>query len=135
MSTTLIYPDLSYKLQGCCFKVYNSLGFGHKEVIYQRALEEEFTVKKLPFLKEMHLSINYHNKKVGEYIPDFVIGNKIIVEIKALEFLPQKLVSQLIYYLKGTNYILGYLVNFGGIKLQIIRRIWTPNYKSRISEN
>lgn len=132
---SLLYPDLSYKLQGCFFKVYNTLGFGHKEVVYQRALEEELITQQVPFEKEKHLSIHYEGKKIAEYIPDLVIDNKIIVEIKALEFLPNKIVTQLIYYLKGTNYSLGYLVNFGTPRLQIIRRIWTPAHMSRIREN
>lgn len=122
----LLYPDLSYRLQGCFFKVYNVLGFGHKEVAYQRALEQELTLQNIPFEKETRLPITYKGKKIAEYVPDLVIDNKIIVEIKALEFLPNKFITQLIYYLKGTDYQLGYLVNFGSPRLEIIRRIWTP---------
>lgn len=133
--SNILYSDLSYQLQGCFFKVYNTLGFGHKEVVYQRALEEELKLKYIPFQKEMPLSIIYNYKKIADYIPDLTIDNKIIVEVKALEFLPRKIMTQLIYYLKGTNYKLGYLVNFGTPKLQIIRRIWTPNYKIKIREN
>ena len=126
----LLYPDLSYKLQGCFFKVYNILGFGHKEIAYQRALEQELTIQNISFEREMHLSITYKDKKIAEYVPDLVIDDKIIVEIKALEFLPNKFIAQLINYLKGTNFQLGYLVNFGAPKLQIIRRIWTPKFVS-----
>jgi GxxExxY protein len=71
----------------------------------------------------------YNAKKVADYRPDFVIDNKIIVELKALDFLPQKMITQLVYYLKGTSFSLGYLVNFGGTKLQIIRRRWTSLHK------
>lgn len=124
----LLYRDLSYSLQGCFYTVYNTLGFGHKELIYQRALEEELTKKAISHIREKSLPLFYNSKKIGEYRPDFVINDKIIVEIKALEFLPKKLITQLVYYLKGTDYKLGYLVNFGGAKLEIIRRIWTPHY-------
>ena len=127
----LLYPKLSYQLQGCFFKVYNTLGFGHKEIVYQRALEEEMKTQKVPYKKEENLPIIYENKKVADYRPDFVIDQKIILEVKALEFLPRKVATQLIYYLKGTNYKLGYLVNFGAPKLQIIRRVWTPHYVKR----
>jgi len=123
-----LYSELSYKVRGCFFTVYNTLGFGHKESVYQRALEEEFKNQKVPFERQKHLPILYNSKKVAEYIPDFVIDEKIIVEIKALEYLPQKLVVQLVYYLKGTNYKLGFLVNFGSTKLEIIRRVWSPQY-------
>lgn len=126
----LLYSDLSYNLQGCFYKVYNTLGFGHKEIVYQRALEQELIFHNIYYEREKRLPINYENKKIAEYIPDFVINNVIIVEIKALEFLPQKLVSQLIHYLKGTNFSLGYLVNFGTPRLQIIRRVWTKNIRN-----
>ena len=129
-TTELLYPELSYRLQGCFFTVYNTLGFGHKEVVYERALEEELIKGNISYKKEQTLPIFYNEKKIAEYRPDFVIDDKIIVEIKALEFLPGKLVIQLIYYLKGTKYKLGYLVNFGAERLQIIRRVWTPSYKN-----
>lgn len=124
----LLYPELGYKLQGCFFTVYNTLGFGHKEIIYTRALEEELIKQKVTYESEKRLPIFYNSKKIAEYVPDLVIGGKIIIEVKALEFLPKRMTSQLVYYLKGTNYSLGYLVNFGSPKLEIIRRIWTPIY-------
>lgn len=127
-SHELLYPKLSYKLQGCFYTVYNTLGFGHKELIYQRALEEELTKNEISHIREKPLPLFYNSKKIGEYRPDLVINDKIIVEIKALEFLPKKLITQLVYYLKGTEYKLGYLVNFGSPKLEIIRRIWSPHY-------
>lgn len=131
----LLYPQLSYRLQGCFFKVYNTLGFGHKEVVYQRALKEEMKNQSIPCEKEASLPIKYEDKKIAAYRPDFVIDEKIILEVKALEFMPKKFETQLVYYLKGTSYKLGYLVNFGAPKLQIIRRIWTPGYTSRMTAN
>jgi len=128
MQNKLLYPELSYQLQGCFFAVYNTLGFGHKEVAYQRALVEELISQRVPYIREKNLPILYNKKKIADYRPDFVIGERIIVEIKALEFLQKKLATQLVNYLKGTQYKLGYLVNFGSPKLEIIRRIWTPEY-------
>lgn len=127
IQSNLLYPELSYQLQGCFFKVYNTLGFGHKELVYQRALEAELTLQKINFNKPK-LPIFYNGKKIAVYEPDFVIDAQIIVEIKALEFFPPKLMSQLVYYLKGTHFSLGYLVNFGESKLRIVRRIWTSNH-------
>lgn len=130
-SRQLLYPKLSYDLQGCFFKVYNSLGHGHKEVVYQKALAVELEKRKIPFEREKSLDISYEEHKVGRYQPDFVIDGKIIVEIKALGILPKKLIKQVVYYLKGTGFQLGYLVNFGGEQIQIYRRIWTPEYRKR----
>lgn len=134
-SSSLLYPELSYKLQGAFFTVYNTLGFGHKEIAYQRALGEELKKQNIPHSRELSLPILYNKTKVADYRPDFVIDHKIIVEIKAVEFLFPKLITQLTYYLKGTHLSLGYLVNFGSSRLQIVRRIWTPNYQPKIRDN
>jgi len=125
----LLYEELSYKLRGCCFNVYNKLGFGHKEEIYQRALAEEFKISNIVFEKEKSLPIKYNDKQIGNYRPDFVIEDKIVLEIKAVEFMPKIFEGQLVRYLKATNYQLGFLINFGSTKLQIIRKIWTPEYR------
>jgi len=118
-----LYEDISYKIRGCTFNVYNSLGFGHKESIYQKALAIEFAKIGLNFEKEKTLPIIYEGKRIGTYRPDFVIDNKIIIEIKAVEFMPKSYEIQLIYYLKGTGFRLGFLINFGGIRLDIRRKI------------
>lgn len=125
----LLYQDLSYKIRGCTFKVYNSLGFGHKESVYQKALGLEFKNVNLNFAIETSLPIVYQNKKIGTYKPDFIVENKIIIEIKAVPVMPKSYETQLTYYLKGTNYKLGFLINFGSNKIDIRRRIWTPNYQ------
>lgn len=124
-----LYEDLSYKIRGCAFKIYNTLGFGHKENVYQAALEIEFEKSKINFEREKVLPVLYGGKKVGIYKPDFVIDNKIIIEMKAVPFILKNNETQLTYYLKGTNYKLGFLVNFGSQKLDIRRRVWTPNYQ------
>lgn len=122
---SLLYQELTYKVRGAVFTVYNTLGPGHKEVLYQRSLAKEFGCIGLPFERETNLKIKYKGEIVGEYKPDFIIDGKIILEIKAVEALPQHFNQQLIYYLKGTEFRLGLLVNFGP-KLTIIRKIWSP---------
>ena len=131
MKTKLLYEKESYKIRGCFFAVYNELGFGHKEVVYQRALEEEFIRQNMKSEREVGLPVSYNGKKIAEYRPDFIISNKIIIEIKALEFMPKRLESQLVYYLKGTQVPLGFLVNFGSKPLQIIRKVWSKNYMGK----
>jgi len=121
----LLYEDLTFKVRGAAFNVYNELGFGHKENVYQKSLEEEFNQLKLSYKREFNLKVYYKDIKVGDYRPDFIIDNKIILEIKATEFVPKTFETQLIYYLKSTKYKLGLLINFGSPKLQIKRLIWT----------
>lgn len=95
----LLYEKLTYKIRGVIFTVYNELGFGHKEVIYRRALRHEFTKNEILFEEEKPLNVIYDGVKVGSYRPDFVISGKILIELKALPFLPKEAETQLIYYL------------------------------------
>jgi len=66
MKGYLLYPELSYKLQGCFFQVYNTLGFGHKEIVYHRALERELIKHQLVFGKEVSLPIIYDGNKIAD---------------------------------------------------------------------
>jgi len=119
-----IYKELTYKIRGAFFEVYNTLGPGFKEAIYHRALREEFTIRKIPFEEKPKLPIFYKGKKVGIYEPDFVIDGKVLVEIKSVADVLKIHELQLFYYLRGTSYKLGFLVNFGAEKLDIKRRIY-----------
>lgn len=128
---TLLFEKTTYKVRRVIFDVYNKLGFGHKELIYQNALEIEFTKRNIQFERESSLTVYYDNKPIGQYRPDFIVDKKIILETKALEFIPKKLETQVINYLKGTNYQLGLLVNFGSEKL-FIKRLIMDQCKSGI---
>jgi len=121
----LIFADLTYNVRGAIFEVYNTLGSGHKEQVYQKALARELEERKISYKKEESLDVKYKGEKVGNYRPDFVIENKIIIEIKAVEFMPKSYEDQLIHYLKTTGYKVGLLVNFGQPKLFIKRLIWS----------
>lgn len=120
-----LYEDLSYKIRGCAFQVYNVLGFGHKEMVYQKALALELKKAKINFEREKSLAIIYDGEKVGTYKPDFVVDDKVLIELKAVPFMPKDFEVQLTYYLKGTNYKLGFLINFGSKRLDIRRRVWS----------
>lgn len=120
----LLYEGLTYKVRGAIFEVYNSLGYGHKEMVYQKALSIAFKQKEINFIGQPKLKVKYQNIEVGEYVPDFLVDNKLIIEIKSLEFVPKEADRQLLFYLKGTGYFLGLLVNFGKNKLDIRRKVW-----------
>lgn len=118
-----LYLDLTYKIRGCIFTVYNNLGTGHKEVVYRRALSIEFEKSRLKFEREKRLEVVYGGEKIGEYVPDFVVDEKIILELKANEINFLKFEKQLVYYLKNTGYKLGLIANFGTSPLVIKRKI------------
>lgn len=123
----LIYADLTYKVRGAIFNVYNSLGHGHKEEVYQKALAKELKEEEISYKREEKLPVKYKNEIVGSYRPDFVIEDKVIIELKAVEFMPKSYEEQLIHYLKTTGFSLGLLVNFGRPKLEIKRLVWTKD--------
>lgn len=85
----LLYAELTYKIRRAVFNVYNELGFGHKEQVYQAALEEEFNKLELSFKRKVNLKVYYNNKKIGNYRRDFIVDDKMIIEIKAVEYMPK----------------------------------------------
>ena len=124
----LIFKDESYKIIGCCFEVYNQLGPGFLEAVYQEALAMEFTEQGVPFVEFAEMTINYKGNQLRKkYYPDFLCYQNIIVEIKALENLCSDHQAQVLNYLKGTNSPLGLLVNFGAARLQHQRFANTKN--------
>ncbi|MDP2939988.1 MAG: GxxExxY protein [Candidatus Omnitrophota bacterium] len=126
----ILYKDLSYKIVGCFYNVFNELGPAHKEQIYHEALRIEFKSNRIEFDDNKKLAVKYKGQGIGVYQPDFIIEDKIIVEIKSVLQMPKVFEKQLYYYLRGTKYSLGYLVNFGGEKLEIERRIYDKNKDS-----
>jgi len=132
----LLYKDLSYQIQGAAIEVRKNFGPGHKESIYQNAFAEELKSRDIKFDKEKSIEI-YSPKTgriIGLYRPDFIMDNKIIVEIKALDPTPQKLVDQLYDYLRNSSYELGYFINFASKKLYIKRVIFTNDRKPWIKK-
>lgn len=120
----LLYPELSYEVVGAIYEVWKKLGSAFKESIYQKALEQEFQKRQIYFDSQKQIPVIYNEKKIGVYVPDFVINDKILLEIKYLPRITFKEKKQVWYYLKGTDYKLLLLVNFGGPRLEIIRRIY-----------
>lgn len=127
-----LYEDLTYRIRGAAFTVHRELGSGHKEQVYQKALAKEFTARGIPFETEKILDVIYKNEKVGVYKPDFIVDDKVLIELKAVPFLPKHAEAQLSHYLRGTPYKLGLLVNFGAKSLEIRRRIWTKNQRNQL---
>jgi GxxExxY protein len=129
----MLYEELTYKIRGAFYEVYNTLGPGFKEEIYHRALAKEFRLRKIPFVEKKRLIIMYKNEKVGIYEPDFIVDEKVLVEIKSVSIMPKIFETQLYYYLKGSHYKLGFLVNFGAEKLDMRRRIFETARNPRSS--
>ena len=110
----IIYKEESYKIVGAAFNVYNILGSGFLEAVYQEALEIEFQRQGIPFTREKELKIHYNGIELKQtYKADFICYDKIIVELKAVNTLEDIHRTQVFNYLHATGYKLGLLLNFG----------------------
>ena len=110
----IIYKEESYKVVGAAFKVYNTLGSGFLEAVYQEALEIELQKQGIPYEREKELKIQYDGVELKQtYKADFVCFGKIIVELKAVNALDDAHRAQVYNYLHATGYKLGLLLNFG----------------------
>ena len=113
-----MYEDLTYQINGCLFKVYNTLGNIWKEDVYEHALELELKDQGLLAERQKEFDVSYLSWRVGRYRLDLVVEDRVIVELKALPEIFPLHRAQLISYLKGYNKPVGILANFGGTSLQ-----------------
>ena len=117
-----LYQDLTGKVIHCCIAVHKELGCGFMEKVYQEALAIVLTEQGINFEREKHLPITFHGTTLQcEYIADFVIEDKVILELKAVTKLDTLFEAQVINYLKATGLQVGLLINFGQQELQIKR--------------
>ena len=112
--TEIVLKEESYQIIGACFEVYNEMGAGFLESVYQECLAVEFRLQQVPFLAQHELRLRYKGDTLdSEFKPDFICHEQIIVELKAAADLTDKDRAQVHNYLKATGYRLGLLVNFG----------------------
>lgn len=112
--TELIYKEESYKIIGCCLEVYNNLGKGFLEIVYKDALEYEFRKQNIPFSREKQFDIIYKDVVLAhKYFADFIVYDKIILEVKHCESIAKDHFKQTINYLKASSFKLGLICNFG----------------------
>lgn len=123
--TKLLYKEESYIIQGVAFDIYKQFRNNHKEKVYQNAFYLGLIYKGLRAEKEKRINIYYNDKKVGTYTPDLIANNIILIELKAKPNLTKEDIKQFWYYLKGSQYKVAYLINFGAPRgVQIIRRVY-----------
>jgi len=108
----IICPDLSYKICGLCFKVHNQLGRYRNEKQYADALENILKENKIDYTREKPLNTSFEGEKERRNIPDFVIENKLIIDLKSKDFITKDDYFQMQRYLKSANIKLGIIINF-----------------------
>ena len=120
----LIYEEETYKIIGLCMEVYNILGKGFNEIVYKDAIEYEFKVNNILYKREKEYIIPY--KKIilpHKYNADFVVFDKIILEVKSVECISKGHIKQSLNYLAASKLKLSLVINFGEDKLKYKRVI------------
>lgn len=137
LTNKILHAELSYKLVSLVIEISRKYGYLHKEQVYQKVMEELLIKNSIPFIAQPR--INVHSLDTGKslavYVPDLLLDQKIIVELKALPFVPKPQINKLEQYLKTSRYEVAYMVNFGTPKAQIVRRIYTNDRKPFVSHS
>ena len=120
--TDIIYKEESFKIIGLCMEVHNNLGKGFLEIVYKDALEYEFNKNNIPYEREKEYEVNYKDIILPhKFYSDFVVFDKIILEVKGTAGTANEHIAQTLNYLKVSGCKLGILVNFGELSLQYKR--------------
>ncbi len=126
----MIKDDLTYQVIGCAMKVHQTLGPGFQEVIYQRCLALELRWAAINFVREQKQIVYYQGINVGTRRADFVIEERLVVEIKARTHLENAHLAQAKNYTVAYDFPHGLLINFGGPSLEY-KRMFNPKYNAK----
>jgi len=120
----IIHKDLSYKIVGILYEVYNNLGPGYQEKYYQNAIRMALQRERIPFLEQVRADLDFKGKFIGRYYIDFVIDYKVVLEIKVSTNFSRRDIRQVLGYLKKSGLELGILATFAseGLKFKRILR-------------
>ncbi len=124
------YQDITEKIIKAFYNVYNSLGYGFLERVYENAMMIELKSLNLNCEKQKQIKVFYKNENVGEYYADIIVEDKVIIELKAAEGIVDEHEHQLLNYLKATEIEVGLLLNFGK-KPQFKRQIFENSFKNQ----
>jgi len=124
----LKHENVTEAIIGAFFEVYNSLGYGFLEKVYENALCAEFKQRGLFFVQQLPINVEYRGQVVGEYFADIVVEGSVIVEVKAVRSLLVEHGAQLLNYLKATDYEVGLILNFGP-KAKVVRKVFDNRLK------
>jgi GxxExxY protein len=125
----MIEEELTGKIIGAFYVVYNALGHGFLEKVYENALLLELRKLGLRAEQQKRVPVFYDEQLVGDYFADIIVENAVVLELKAADAIAPEHEAQLINYLKGTEIEVGLLLNFGP-KPQFVRKIFTNDKKN-----
>ena len=109
-----MFENEGYRLMGAAFEVYNQIGYGMAEEVYQQCMEIELGLRNIPFMPQQKLAMTYKGQTIGkQYVPDLFVFSAVIVELKAVRELELEHEAQLFNYMRIARQPVGYLINFG----------------------
>ena len=129
MTDNYKHTELTKLIIKASYNVYNKLGYGFLEKVYENSMMIELTKFGLNATRQYPIKVFYDEKNVGEYFADIIVEDAVIVELKAAENLALEHETQLINYLKATDIEVGLLLNFGK-EPQLKRRVFSSKFKS-----
>ena len=118
----LLYPELTYQINGAAMEVHSALGCGFLEKVYQEALAIALDERGIKYQREKPIPVFFHGQQLGTpYICDFMVEDKVIVELKAVQAIEPIHEAQLLNYLKASGVKIGLLYNFNAVSLKPLR--------------
>ena len=117
------YEDLTQKIIGCAYRVYNIMGFGYLESVYEKCFIIELRKIEVKVESQKPIIVHYLNQIAGNYIADIVVENKIIIELKSVKKIVKAHEVQLVNYLTATGLEVGLIINFSESKVEIKRKV------------
>ena len=125
----MLHEEITDEIISAYYKVYNKLGYGFLEKVYENAMFIELKKRNLHVEKQNSIVVYYEGENVGNYFADLIVSKKIIIELKAAESLKEEHEAQLVNYLRATDIEVGLLLNFG-VKPKIKRKIFENHLKN-----
>ncbi len=124
MKSDYKHSDITQQIIGAFYKVYNTLGYGFLEKVYENALAIELKQHGLSVVQQVPIKVYYNGQSVGKYYTDLLVEDKVIVELKTVETLTDEHYAQLLNYLKATKIEVGLILNFGPGKPEVRRKVF-----------
>lgn len=117
------HEELTKKIIGCSYEVYNRMGYGFLESVYEKCLLIEFKKAELNAEAQKRIAVIYENQNVGDFIADIVVENQVILELKSVRHIAKEHEVQLVNYLTATKKDVGLIINFGEHKVEVKRKV------------
>ncbi len=118
MAEAILLKDEVYKITGCAMPVLNALGHGFNEKVYENSLAIEMSLQAIRFSKQKEFNISYRDEIVGTYVPDFIVDDQVVVELKTIDRITDIEKGQIANYLRVANLKVGLILNFKNPKLE-----------------